>query len=114
MRFVPVCLAFFFSQKILEGFVKYPSTELKRVSTGELIKATSYIERRFVFALSKPLLVFLMASSSSLMKLGELLTGAISTYTVTKQLGEFIWLGRYMSIPIIRPLLSIPYRMDSK
>ncbi|KKZ60399.1 hypothetical protein EMCG_00685 [[Emmonsia] crescens] len=34
-----------------------------------------------------------MASSSSLMKLGEFLTGAISTYTITKQLGEFIWLG---------------------
>ncbi|PGH23474.1 STE/STE20 protein kinase [Polytolypa hystricis UAMH7299] len=34
-----------------------------------------------------------MASASPLLKLGQCLTGAVSTYTITKQLGEFIWLG---------------------
>ncbi|KAL2368287.1 STE/STE20 protein kinase [Blastomyces gilchristii SLH14081] len=35
-----------------------------------------------------------MASSpSALLKLGQRLTGTVSTYTITKQLGEFIWLG---------------------
>jgi serine/threonine protein kinase len=38
-----------------------------------------------------------MASSSPLLKLGQRLTGTLSTYTVTKQLGEFLWLGRYTS-----------------
>ncbi|KMU88548.1 hypothetical protein CIHG_06348 [Coccidioides immitis H538.4] len=33
------------------------------------------------------------SSSSPVLKLGQCLTGAVSTYTVTKQLGEFIWLG---------------------
>ncbi|QVM12546.1 hypothetical protein D8B26_007169 [Coccidioides posadasii str. Silveira] len=33
------------------------------------------------------------SSSSPFLKLGQFLTGAVSTYTVTKQLGEFIWLG---------------------
>ncbi|PGG99668.1 STE/STE20 protein kinase [Helicocarpus griseus UAMH5409] len=34
-----------------------------------------------------------MASSPSLLKLGQRLIGTVSTYTVTKQLGEFICLG---------------------
>ncbi|KKZ61726.1 hypothetical protein EMCG_03755 [[Emmonsia] crescens] len=34
-----------------------------------------------------------MASASPLLKLGQCLTGTVGIYTVTKQLGEFIWLG---------------------
>jgi hypothetical protein len=39
-----------------------------------------------------------MTPTSPLVKLGQCLTGTVSTYTVTRQLGKFIWLGRYLSI----------------
>lgn len=49
------------------------------------------------------------ASSTSppLLKLGQSLTGKVSTYTVTRQLGEFIWQARYA--PIIGLFDSIKY-----
>ena len=46
-----------------------------------------------------------MASGSPLLNLGQRLTGALGTYTITKQLGEFLWLGRYTSMT--RPVLSV-------
>ncbi|EER37734.1 serine/threonine protein kinase [Histoplasma capsulatum H143] len=34
------------------------------------------------------------SSASPLLKLGQILIGAISTYTITRQLGDSVWLGR--------------------
>lgn len=58
-----------------------------------------------------------MASPSPLLKLGQNLTGRLSTYTVAKQLGEFIWLGRYTLI--IHPrshvvLICIPFNNSNQ
>lgn len=50
-------------------------------------------------------ILFSMASGSPLLKLGQRLTGAVDTYTVTKQLGEFLWLGRY-SYSILYHIIS--------
>ncbi|KAF3404785.1 hypothetical protein DPV78_002497 [Talaromyces pinophilus] len=38
-----------------------------------------------------------MTSTPSLLKLSQCLTGRLSTYTLTKQLGESIWLGRCLA-----------------